>query len=104
MQETKSASERLEQVLKEKDKENKRLRDSFETLKHHNESLKSQVSCVSLVAYSVCMSEDCGVCETGVYTYVCILRHSCQIYKQRIAIWRINWDIFRADLTIFRCV
>ena len=42
-QETKSASERLEQVLKEKDKENKRLRDSFDTLKHHNETLKRQV-------------------------------------------------------------
>ena len=70
MQETKSASERLEQVLKEKDKENKRLRESFETLKHHNESLKSQVSRVSLVAYSVCMSEHYGVCGTGVRTYV----------------------------------
>lgn len=43
MQETKSASERLEQVLREKDKENKRLRDSFETLKNHNETLKRQV-------------------------------------------------------------
>ena len=103
MQETKSASERLEQVLKEKDKENKRLRDSFETLKHHNESLKSQVSRVSLVAYSLCMSEHYGVCRTGVHT-VRILLHSCQIYKQRIVIWRTNWDTFRADLTIFRCV
>ena len=47
-QQTKSASERLEQVLREKDKENKRLKDSFDTLKHDNESLKRKVSSVCL--------------------------------------------------------
>ena len=50
-QQTKSASERLEQVLREKDKENKRLKDSFDTLKHDNESLKRKVSfvCIGLI-------------------------------------------------------
>lgn len=39
----------MEQVLREKDKENKRLKDSFDTLKHHNENLKRKVCCIGLM-------------------------------------------------------
>ena len=33
----------MEQALKEKDKDNKRLRDNFDTLKSANDTLKKQV-------------------------------------------------------------
>ena len=34
---------KMEQALKEKDKDNKRLRDNFDTLKSANDTLKKQV-------------------------------------------------------------
>lgn len=36
---------RLETLLREKNKENKRLKDNFETLKQANDALKKEVSC-----------------------------------------------------------
>lgn len=35
----------LQQTLKDKSQENGRLKDSFETLKHLNETLKNEVTC-----------------------------------------------------------